>query len=217
MQESLMKKIALLFLLVALAGCGKKEADKKESANKAAGGAELTDVILPLKTGNMWIYDVFALDTAKNRHILLKVDTFEVLQDTVINNETWWDTQQLGYDKLGHRNKAWMINRKDGLWMHMKGDTGEFLWAKYPSLIEDEYGGPILGVPSTSKVLTNSIAVEVPAGKFDCYAFGQYIGKEHILTRYYFAPNVGLIKMEIPDSTHTKIYMGLDLLKMELK
>ena len=206
-----MKKIALLFLLVALAGCGKKEAQKQNSANTVADKVDPTNVILPLKTGNLWVYEVFALDTAKNRHILLKVDTFEVLQDTVINNETWWDTRQLGHVH------GWMINRKDGLWMHMKGDTGEFLWAKYPSLIEDEYGGPILGVPSTSKVLTNSIAVEVPAGKFDCYAFGQYIGKEHILTRYYFAPNIGLIKMEIPDSTHTKIYMGVDLLKMELK
>jgi hypothetical protein len=213
-----MKKLALICLIILAAGCSKKEADTKTSATPPAAvtdlgksPAEQTNVILPLKTGNLWVYQVFALDTIHDRHILLKVDTFEVLKDTVINNETWWDSRQLGH------MRGWMINRNDGLWMRMKGDTGEFLWAKYPGLVESEYSGTIMGVPSTSKVMSNSIDVEVQAGKFDCIAYGQYIGKEHILTRYYFCPNKGLIKMEIPDSTHTKIFMGVDLLKMELK
>ena len=202
-----MRKILLISLIVLLAGCSKKEADKQNPATVA----EQTNVILPLKTGNLWVYQVFALDTTNDRHILLKVDTLEVLKDTVIGGETWWDTRQLGH------MRGWMINRNDGLWMHMKGDTNAFLWAKYPGLVESEYGGVIMGVPSTSKVMSNSIDVEVQAGKFDCIAYGQYIGERHILTRYYFAPNKGLIKMEIPDSTHTKILMGVDLLKMELK
>lgn len=211
MQESLMKKIALLFLLIALAGCGKKEAQKQNSTTPSAGGDELTNVILPLKTGNTWVYDVYGLDTVKDRHILIRVDTFEILNDTVIDGEKWWDTRQIGH------KKAWVINRKDGLWLRFREDSIPFLWVKYPGFIEDEYKSVIMGVPSSNKILTNNIAVEVPAGKFDCYAYGQYIGKQQILTRYYFTPNKGLIKMEIPDSTHTKVIYGMDLMKMELK
>lgn len=212
-----MKKIAIIALALLLVACGKKE---ESSQKQPTPGTAITpavtstpaqaDMIMPLKPGNLWVYQVTALDTANNRMVLLKVDTFEVAGDTVVDSELWHKFNALGSDS----GRA--INRNDGLWFSPNNDA-PYLFAKYPAAIGEEYSTTIFGIPTANKVLSHAIDVEVPAGKFSCYAYAQYVGPQKILTIYYFTPGKGLIKMEVPDSTKSRVFASVDLLKLELK
>lgn len=188
-----MKKIVYALLMLFLAGCG---GDKSEPDKDTTEGIIETRVgtgkIIPLAAGHKWIYEVRALDTTVNALRAFRVDTFYVVRDTVINNGRWFEIDGLGRDRgLG-------TNLPNGFWYARPGEN-PFLFAKYPAAVGDTFTSTIGQVEAKTTVAATDQKISTAAGEFFCYKYVQKVGPQELTTNYYFAPGVGLIKMEIMD------------------
>jgi hypothetical protein len=190
-----MKNIIYVLLVLFLAGCGGEEnelnTDTPEGVIETRVG---TGKIIPLAAGHKWIYEVRALDTTVNALRAFRVDTFHVVRDTTINNGRWFEIDGLDRDRgLG-------TNLPDGFWYARAGEN-PFLFAKYPAAIGDTFTSKIGRVEAKTTVVATDLKITTAAGDFFCYKYVQKIGPMEMTTHYYFAPGVGLIKMEIMDQS----------------
>jgi hypothetical protein len=194
-----MKKLCILILIVALAGCGGKKEDSDASKSiieTRVGAAKL----FPFEIGTEWVYQMSAYDTTVKALRVIRVDTINVLGDTIINGSKWYKIRSL----LGEMGYG--INWNDGLYYARAGQK-PFLWAKYPSQVGETLTSVIGDVQASNTVAATELKIEVPAGEFFCNEYIQQVGPEKLTTKYYFAPGVGLIKMDIFDQTGaTAIY-----------
>lgn len=152
--------------------------------SSTTGPADPAGVILPLKVGNMWIFNAteYAADTVRRKLI----DTLDVRSDTVIGGETrYLFNSQNGY-----------LNRSDGAYAWGLSQGGEpILQFKYPTRAGDSvyYGDATYSI--MIRVVSTSELVTVPAGHFVCHhyfltaSFGQYD------VHYFIAPNIGYVKI----------------------
>ncbi len=187
MRNALLTGIVILTLL----GCSsKKESD--EPSIDISPGQRVGNIIMPLEVGNMWVYNVYGLDTAKNELRAILIDTLSVISDTLINRERWFYIGGL------QRTEGWVMNRKDGFWFALP--VGQpFLFAKYPAEPGDTFTSLIGASTAQTTVEGTGVEVKSPAGTYYCYKYVQKVMPLNAVTNYYFAPGVGLVKMEIMD------------------
>jgi hypothetical protein len=216
-----MKQLIILFVAVLAMGCGKgkeeaaRDADTTRPAEQgttttpAGGPAGVGDIIMPLQAGNQWVFQIIALDTTVNALRPFKVDTFSVIRDTFVGNTYWYEIDGLGPDR------GFAVNWKDGLWFVRPPDE-PFLLAKYPAVLGDEYVSFIGGIKATTKVVALDAKITVPAGTYFCYKYQQSVAPEPMITNYYFAPGVGLVKMEIMDKSGKSPMAENQLMKITL-
>ena len=159
--------IAVLVALTAVCSC------KKDDANPVSAGPAAT--IMPLSTGNRWVFHDTSLDSVGGI-ISTERDSLFITRDTMINSERWWRMENGGPTPI-----IFYTNRTTGLWMTDGGSP--MLLLKYPGARGDSWnvGGPLGAITLTSI----STTVIVPSGTYTCYAY-EFGG-----SRSYFAPGVG--------------------------
>lgn len=211
-----MKYFAMLAVGLLLAGCGAKKdnpapavattppAQAVESTDSALAGVDL----MPLKIGNVWIYETSILDTTVGKLVPDRLDTFIVSRDTVINGERWYMVDGMG------SNGTLTINREGGQWI-IDPYGKPYLIAKFPAAVGDEFSG--LGGKLMNRLEKTGVEITVPGGTFYCYQYSQIFGPQRRLTYNYFAPGVGFVKMESMGADRTKPVMVSRLMKAEIK
>jgi len=211
-----MKYFALLVAGMLLTGCGAKKDNPSpavattpptqavESIDSALAGVDLT----PFKIGNRWIYEISIMDTTTGRLVPDLLDTFTVSRDTTINGELWHMI-----DGMGPKGSL-AINREGGQWI-IAPDGKPYLIAKFPAAAGDEFSG--MGGQVINRLEKTGVEITVPGGTFYCYQYSQIFGPQRRLTYNYFAPGVGLVKMEIMGADRNTPVMVSRLMKAELK
>lgn len=200
-----MRKLALAIMLTICLGCGDGNQERREESESAQDSilqmGRLADIIMPLAVGNMWVFQVNALDTSVNAMRRIGIDTFRVVRDTTIANSRW-------YELRGLQSDGYAINWTNGCWFAVPG-SDPFLFAKYPAAVGDTFTSVIGGVEARYQVVATGAEITVPAGRFFCYHYRQRIGPRGPTSNYYFAPGVGLVKLEIFDPGGRKIAENL--------
>lgn len=190
-----MKRLFGLFLMTLLiCGCGDKKESEEPAFDYDATGKRPVSIIVPLEVGNMWEYQIYAMDTAVNDLRMIKTDTLEVVEDTAVNAEQWFHVGGL------QGSEGWVTNREDGFWFARPNEQ-PFLFAKFPAEVGDRYTSMIGDVEAQTTVAEIGIEVAVPAGVFRCHKYVQKAGTMQVTTIFYFAPGVGLVKMSLMDRT----------------
>jgi len=170
-----MKKVPLVAAFV-LASC--------TNGDSPTGTGSLTNVIVPLKLGNSWMYSATSYDENGVGYAWLPY-TLELLQDTILNNETC-------YFIGGERTLV--VNRYDGLWGFDLGTIPQYLVLKYPSSegytystgSEREY---------TITVHNRDTSVAVASGRYSCYLYlARHVSGSEI--QAFVAPNTGIVMAE---------------------
>lgn len=143
--------------------------------------------IKPLKTGNIWIYQIKTYDSTNSlTDSYVIIDS--VLKDTIIDNAKWFETEQ-------DRN-FWQTNLNDGL-RFRQYKTGqpllEWLDAKYPGT----KGFTWQALSSQRTIMLTDTLISVTAGEFTCYyysdiEFNSTVGWEY--SQIFYSPSIGLIK-----------------------
>jgi hypothetical protein len=176
-----------------------------------------SDVLIPLKVGNIWIYQGNFVDTLKSNLL----DTIYVKQDTVINGEIWFYCYNVGILTL-------MTNRNDGVYF-MRTDTNNNLIIKmcykYPANIGDEWTFDI-NAPSTKiTLLSKNDTTTIKGSKFICYKYQWDFNASIPNLNYntvleWLCPGKGLIKQEYyfkNNSGKMLLVYSTELLSYELK
>ncbi|MBX2989832.1 MAG: hypothetical protein KF749_01545 [Bacteroidetes bacterium] len=144
-----------------------------------ATGTNGTDVILPLKVGNQWIYQLTYSDTTRPSY-----DTIAVTRDTLIGTEQWFLVRDLRFFSFGvGPRETWWTNRSTGLWGRDSGVS--WLEWKFPASVGDSYLRPD---GDTVRILATNVPISVPAGRFPSYQYGIYRG---FRSDYFLCPHVG--------------------------
>lgn len=186
-----MKKFLFLILVICLIGCGSEDGDS-EASKSVIETREGKAKIFPLEIGVSWIYEVKTLDTAVNALRVIRVDTLSIIDDTIIDGTKWYEIDGLAGEK------AYGTNWQDGLYYARSGQK-PFLFAKYPAEVGDTFTSTIGQIEAKSTVAATGLEIKVPAGTFYCHQYTQVVGPQKVTTNYYFAPGMGLIKMEVID------------------
>lgn len=129
------------------------------------------DEIIPLATGNKWVYNIKVFDST-NVQIYTDVDSSWVERDTTLDNQLWF----ILVDEDGPFQIA--ANRDDGYYARdvtlASGTTnidsvGEaYLSAKYPVNAGESFPNKPGFI---TQVLATDTLVTVPAGSFSCYKY----------------------------------------------
>jgi len=171
---------------------------------------EPTDVIMPLKPGNEWLYNLISINNNGIAEIYESYFGSRAVLDTVINGSRWTRMSDDG-DLL--QNRADGLYGKDIKDLAKKGITGIQRLIPYPAAVKQYYqvGGNVLFLDSTNAV------VKTPAGEFTCYKFTSELTTEssgdvqHHEIHNYWAPNYGNIQTVTrtvqPDSLKSKPYI----------
>jgi hypothetical protein len=188
-----MRNVLLTGVMVfILLGCSSKKESDQSSIDIGAEAKRIGNIIMPLELGNWWSYNVYGLDTAQNTLRPILLDTLMVISDTTVNQERWFHIGGL------QGTEGWVINREDGFWFAPPGQK-PFLFAKYPAEVGDTFSSVIGSVNAHTTVEGIGVEVKSPAGTYYCYKYSQRVEPSNAITNYYFAPGVGLVKMEIMD------------------
>ncbi len=213
------KQIFLLFLLLvstaAIISCD-DIIDSDDNINKTKIEYDYVvtnqenSVILPLRVGNRWLYNVTEYDWRGG------IDTqyyasIVVEKDTIIHNERWFYVR--GWCG-GADISILLTNTNVGLWFKCEPCGDSFLEAQYPKVRNPYFSGEISSFVLTGEdsLLTDTVLrwaryeevaqLEVPYGIYDCTKYTDRIEYKITEKRYdpyqsmYFVPDLGLIKYE---------------------
>jgi hypothetical protein len=170
-----------------------------------------TDLI-PLKTGNQWIYETTVYNDSG-------IATKKTIDTTIVGTD--FNAQGLMWHFLTWNGVGgFLSSRNNGLWSYDSSNQKSFLEYQYPTLAGNEY---IAEYDSTSngfgkeitvlriKVISTNELVTTAIGKFSCYHYqydmeltsshGDVTDVGELLQDIYFAPNVGLLKVTEPRFT----------------
>ncbi len=169
------------------------------------------DVLLPLKTGNKWYYDVTEYDNdgSVNEEY---IDSVEVISEVILGDENWFE---VSCPFLAKEN-IFLANTDAGLWAKCDncGDKS-FLLAKYPSKAEKFASGypNIIELPASDPAYydrvdgltlskeTSNDNIIVPKGYYDCLEFtSRFESGDNSINSYpvmheYYSPNTGPVKI----------------------
>jgi hypothetical protein len=167
-------------------------------------------VILPLKVGNKWHYDVteFSVDAIKQAEY---IDSIHVINETVISGERWFEV----YFPVLSEGNIYMTNTDVGLWVKCDDcENQSFLLAKYPDH-QDIFASGFTDIrnlpindPNNYDELTDLLIskktitenLSVPKGDFDCIKYTSRFESDEIaisqfpIMEEYYSEDVGLIK-----------------------
>ena len=177
-----LKRIILIIALV-LVSCSDNSTNNPKSLE-----------IIPLKIGNMWIYQNLKLDS---NGIILKTtyDTLEVVKDTVFDGSKW-------FTYYNPSRYMWFQNNDNGYRNAIKPEYWRFLDYKYPGIAGDKF---VSSRGSKTIEATDSKFKIVP-GEFICYKYVSYDGSEEFL-----CPGIGFVCGKIYNKTWDDKYYVEDL------
>lgn len=198
-------------------------------------------VIKPLKTGNIWIYDVYTYDSQNTSQFEKNIDTLIVLDQIEIKDEKWFKLNK----KTPHGFR-FLTNTDKGLFQNCNcPDDGTdndiiILKAQYPAkigdknigqtnpvLISDQDGFHVVHESSMIQVLSAIESISVNNKIYDnCYQYttygdvtdnnGNIIIRDTLFVDYY-SPNIGLIKSIFFYNKRDSNYQKIPRIVMELK
>ncbi|MFH1700704.1 MAG: hypothetical protein ABIE07_08975 [Candidatus Zixiibacteriota bacterium] len=197
-----MYRLLFAVMIFILIGCGEEEqANRREEPVPATKMEAQTDTeevtapplagvdLMPLKIGNSWVYELSTMDTLTGELSVSKIDTFRVERDTVLDGETFYFISGMG------PRGTLATNREDGFWI--MGPMGQpIMLAKFPGLDGDDFSMTLGPTVISNRLDKAGLEIEVPAGKFYSYKYSQVMGPMRRTTYNYFAPGLGLVKME---------------------
>ncbi len=170
--------------------------------------------LIPLKTGNEWIYQTNSYDRSGNITTTI-TDTTTISSDLIAQGMTWHYLSPKG---IG----GFISNRNNGLWSFDTATQKVILLYEYPSFSGNSYvaeydsvsynlGGKSIFQISIKIISTNE-EVSTPAGVFSCYHFQyeaddtQQHGDVTSIGIYaqdvYIAPDIGLVMVTEPKYTN---------------
>lgn len=168
-------------------------------------------VLIPLKTGNKWYYDVTEYDT-DGSVTAEYIDSIEVITEVPLKGENWFE---VSCPYLANEN-IFLANTDAGLWAKCDNcDDISFLLAKYPAGSEKfasgypniyempasdaEYYDMVDGLILSKETSTENI--DVPKGNYDCLVFtSRFESNDNSISRYpvmyeYYKLNIGPVKI----------------------
>jgi hypothetical protein len=117
-----------------------------------------------------------------------------------VDDETWYNVSYF-VDTFKYDPEFMLTNRDDGLWIWYHNiDTlgGPNLWAPYPGAVGDTVTTDYFPAEFI-RVEAVDTSVSAPAGTFACYHY--FIDQLSIINsgplHRYFAPGIGLVKLEL--------------------
>lgn len=208
-----MYRLLFIVMILLLVGCGSEEtANRQEEPAPVAIAETETDTnqeappplagvdLMPLEIGNIWVYELSTIDTTTGELTVNKIDTFRVENDTAIGGETFYKISGMG------PRGTLATNREDGFWIN--GPMGNpLMLAKFPGVEGDDFSMTVGPQLIQNTLVKTGLKIEVPAGEFYCYQYSQILGSIRRTTYNYFAPGVGLVKMETLGSPTSKPIM----------
>jgi hypothetical protein len=170
-------------------------------------------VLIPLKTGNQWIYEETVKDSLGNV-ITSKIDTSNIGLTVAIKGETWYFFTPPGEKSI---DAGLFANRFNGLFQLDEQSNAALLEFPYPASVgfeavlfaDTSFFNDIIDRVLVRLVAINE-AVDTKKGTFFCYHY-QALAEEKIISinqiatspslqkeDIYIAPNIGIIKMVEP-------------------
>mgnify|MGYP006285017401 CR=1 FL=1 len=184
------------------------------------------NVIMPLKAGNIWYYDVTEYND--DEKISEYIDSVYIIKEVTLNGEIWYETY---YPMLSEEN-IYLSNTNEGLWVKCENcENVSFLLARYPNFddvfasgypdirnlhSDDESVFDILDDLLISK-RTNRETISVPKGEYDCIKYtGKFESENQQIAEYpvleeYYSENDGLVKMTEYELLSDKYYKTFEL------
>ncbi|MES2765302.1 MAG: hypothetical protein V4642_05510 [Bacteroidota bacterium] len=164
------------FIIGVLAGC-KSSTTEPDTTPKT---------IMPLKTGNSWVYKSYTIEPNTGLKIDTKRDfTTTVGAETLVNGEKWFSISNF----IMPNNDEVMVQLKaDGLWLTVDDLPG--LLFKYPAQLNSTFTNP----GGMVTVVSTSAKVESGGKNYTCY---HYKIQEEVADsdiNFYVAPGIGLVK-----------------------
>jgi hypothetical protein len=200
-------KVFILITLLLVVSCATKDPLSPAGAT----------VIMPLKTGNMWIFDLKMFQAGVPTPTYVYTYSFGVLNPVSIDDEQWYEVMQIIAFGANADTTYWFYtNRSDGLWARRTESDTPFFKVKYPTFQGETYqaANEFLNAEGTVEVVSTSEGVGVPQGAFECYHYSMAAEPQIILHDYY-RPNVGWVKSDWMD--FDDVYGWYTLLLFELK
>lgn len=168
------------------------------------------DVVMPLKLGNKWYYDVYVYDLDSSTY---HIDSIEVIKEVNLNNEKWFEVRM----PMFSNKNVFLTNTDVGLWLKCDDcNYKSFHLAKYPAISEIFVSGYIDArtIPNINENYSDSLVkltiiksignstINVPYGNFDCLKYESRFKTDDGETSHvpfmieHYALETGLIKME---------------------
>lgn len=183
-----MKKLFIInaiLILIALSSCDSPNSPNVDSS-----------VIMPLKVGNTWIFNV---KTLNKDGILIDsgLDTFLV--------KGYAELQGIKGYFISPMEDYLFQNESDGLHVYELGDTiNNNLFFKYPGHLNDKWTVSVKDGKYELSISEVDKLIKVEAGEFKCINYAElyvYEVPESTLIRYYktyyyLSPNIGFVKTE---------------------
>ncbi|MBD3257123.1 hypothetical protein GF377_01725 [candidate division GN15 bacterium] len=187
-----------LITILAVIGCD----DDNGTDSESPGGS-----IMPLAVGNRWDFDKHTFPPGGGTPV--------VTDDSIVIT----GTQQVGGETRFVANVTeQFVNRGSGLWYQPTGASGPYLLLAYPADVGSTWwSGPSGQILMT--LLRKDVSVTVVAGTYQCYKYlAEYpAGSGRGLRYYWAAPNVGIIRYEVRDSSGLNVEEMLELADVELQ
>jgi hypothetical protein len=180
--EHMRRSILLLVVLIIVSLSCKKDENPASPSDTGL-------PILPLKTGNAWVFRWTSYDTT-GATTGTGNDTLMVGRDTLISGAAWY---QFTAPEVFWTNKA------DGAWRLISGPSPlpSALAFKYPA-----NAGDVWNLPLTSEVtlqlivVSTGVSVTVPKGSYNCYQYNSLYGTR-MVEGDYLCPGVGLVAYDV--------------------
>ncbi len=170
-----------------------------------------SSVIMPLRAGNKWIYNITDYD-GKGGIKSQRLDSIMVLKDSIINNEKWFYV----WNPIVGNGNVMMTNTDAGLWLKCPycGNKPSYLEAQYPLSANPYYigelnfvfadkGWKLLDTAQNWIRYESAVDFKVPAGTFNSIKYTNWVELK-VLKRTidpfrisYYAPNIGLVRLEV--------------------
>ena len=232
-----MKNLSVVLLVSAFvllfSSCGDIiDADKNRQVSEITIGKikenQESGVIMPLKEGNVWYYQVTEYNNSGSK-IRIYTDSIRVFKEKSIDDEKWFEVY---FPMISEKNMLYMTNSDMGLHakcencLEYEGTT--LLLAKYPEINNTYYCGFFVDTLSlnSNKIDSATImfqsanqSVTVPKGNYDCVKYTGYFESQKAelnskpYLNAYFTPNFGLVKAETYPHGNTyirKVYELID-------
>ncbi len=155
------------------------------------GSPDQSNVVMPLETGNRWLYQLINYDSSG---VVQRIDIvgWRVKGDTEVHGEKW-------YFMSGTTGGMW-ANRQDGIWYWLSQPASSsvpILFAKHPAVVGDVWTGEIGHDSISIELVARDTDIAVPLGPFRCNRYEYKLksnGMSRLLATKYYCIGIGLVR-----------------------